>query len=76
MPAGCYATTTQFLRVLREACGSERLLPGGLSVPVEQIDQIAKAMVKATPDAIVAGPELQLRATPRTNPDHTANRHD
>jgi ABC-type uncharacterized transport system substrate-binding protein len=38
------------------------VIPGGFSVPVAQIDQVAEAMVKAAPDAIVAGPELQLRA--------------
>ena len=60
------AVTTAFFEELRAAGFAEgqnlSILPGGFGVPVEQIDQIAKAMVKATPDAIVAGPELQLRA--------------
>ena len=38
------------------------VVPGGFSVPVARIAEVAEAMVKAAPDAIVAGPELQLRA--------------
>jgi putative ABC transport system substrate-binding protein len=57
---------TAFFDELRAAGFAEgqnlSILPGGFGVPVKQIDQVAKAMVKATPDAIVAGPELQLRA--------------
>jgi putative ABC transport system substrate-binding protein len=39
-----------------------RVIPGGFGVPVERIDEVAETIVKASPDAIVAGPELQLRA--------------
>ena len=38
------------------------VLPGGFSVPIARIAETAEAMVKAEPDAIVAGPDLQLRA--------------
>jgi putative ABC transport system substrate-binding protein len=60
------AVTMAFFDELRAAGFAEgqnlSILPGGFGVPVEQIDQVARAMVKAAPDAIVAGPELQLRA--------------
>ena len=38
------------------------VIPGGFGVPIERIGDVAEAMVKAAPDAIVAGPELPLRA--------------
>ena len=38
------------------------VLPGGFSVPIARIAETAEAMVKAEPDAIVAGPDPQLRA--------------
>jgi putative ABC transport system substrate-binding protein len=37
------------------------IVPGGFNVPTARIAEVAEAMVKAAPDAIVAGPELQLR---------------
>src|SRR5271165_3898770 len=36
--------------------------PAGFEVRREQIDEKAEALVKAAPDAIIGGPELQLRA--------------
>jgi putative ABC transport system substrate-binding protein len=36
--------------------------PAGFEVRREQIDERAEALVKAAPDAIIGGPELQLRA--------------
>jgi putative tryptophan/tyrosine transport system substrate-binding protein len=60
------AVTTAFFDELRATGFAEgrnlSTLPGGFGVPVAQIDQVARAMAKAAPDAIVAGPELQLRA--------------
>jgi putative tryptophan/tyrosine transport system substrate-binding protein len=38
------------------------VIPGGFSVRTEQIAEVAAVMVKAAPDAIIAGPDLQLRA--------------
>jgi putative ABC transport system substrate-binding protein len=38
------------------------VLPGGFEVRNEQLVELAAALVKAAPDAIVAGPELPLRA--------------
>jgi putative ABC transport system substrate-binding protein len=38
------------------------VLPGGFDVSNEQLAEPAAALVKAAPDAIVAGPELPLRA--------------
>jgi putative tryptophan/tyrosine transport system substrate-binding protein len=38
------------------------VLPGGFDVRNEQLTELAAALVKAAPDAIVAGPELPLRA--------------
>jgi ABC-type uncharacterized transport system substrate-binding protein len=38
------------------------VVAGGFGVPIERIGDVAEAMVKAAPDAIVAGPELPLRA--------------
>ena len=38
------------------------VIPGGFSVRNDQIAEVAATMVKAAPDAIVGGPELQLRA--------------
>ena len=38
------------------------VLPGGFEVRDEQVVQLAAALVKAAPDAIVAGPERPLRA--------------
>jgi ABC-type uncharacterized transport system substrate-binding protein len=38
------------------------VIPSGFGVRNEQIAVLAEAMVKAVPDAIVAGPELQIRA--------------
>lgn len=38
------------------------VIPGGFDVPTEAITDRAAALVKAAPDVIVAGPELQLRA--------------
>ena len=35
---------------------------GGFDVPIERIAEVAAALVKAAPDAIVGGPELQLQA--------------
>src|SRR5262249_20721511 len=35
---------------------------GGFGVAIERIGEVAETMVKAAPDAIVAGPELPLRA--------------
>jgi putative tryptophan/tyrosine transport system substrate-binding protein len=38
------------------------VLPGGFDVRNEQLAELAAALVKAAPDAIVVGPELPLRA--------------
>jgi putative ABC transport system substrate-binding protein len=38
------------------------VVPGGFAVPNDQLAQRAAVMVEAAPDAIVGGPELQLRA--------------
>ena len=38
------------------------VVPGGFDVPIERFAEMAEAMVKAAPDAIVAGPELPMRA--------------
>ncbi|MFL4980871.1 MAG: ABC transporter substrate-binding protein [Xanthobacteraceae bacterium] len=38
------------------------VIPGGFGVPVDAIAERALALVRAAPDVIVAGPELQLRA--------------
>ena len=38
------------------------IVPGGFNVPIARIPEVAETMVKAAPDVIVAGPELQLRA--------------
>lgn len=38
------------------------VIPGGFGVPNEQIAELTQAIVKAAPDAIVCGPELQIRA--------------
>ena len=38
------------------------VVPGGFDVPVERLAEVAEAVVKAAPDAIVAGPELPMRA--------------
>jgi len=38
------------------------IVPGGFDVPAARIAEVAETMVKAAPDAIVAGPDLQLRA--------------
>src|ERR1700732_1317224 len=38
------------------------LVPGGFGVRSEQINEFAKAIVAAAPDAIVCGPELPIRA--------------
>jgi putative ABC transport system substrate-binding protein len=37
------------------------VVPGGFDVPTEQLAKHAAALVKAAPDAIVAGPELPIR---------------
>jgi putative tryptophan/tyrosine transport system substrate-binding protein len=38
------------------------VVSGGFNVPIARIAEVTEAMVKAAPDAIVAGPELQLRS--------------
>jgi ABC-type uncharacterized transport system substrate-binding protein len=38
------------------------VVPGGFNAPIARIPEVAEAVVKAAPDAIVAGPDLQLRA--------------
>jgi putative tryptophan/tyrosine transport system substrate-binding protein len=38
------------------------VIPGGFDVPNDRLTEHAVALVKAAPDAIVAGPELPLRA--------------
>src|SRR3954452_7276441 len=38
------------------------IIPGGFDAQVDLLAERAEAMVKATPDAIVGGPEVQLRA--------------
>jgi putative ABC transport system substrate-binding protein len=38
------------------------VLPGGFEVPIDQLDEVADTMVRAAPDAIVAGPDPVLRA--------------
>ena len=38
------------------------IIPGGFDAQVDLLAERAEAMVKATPDAIVGGPEPQLRA--------------
>ena len=38
------------------------IIPGGFDVQVDLLAERAEAMVKAEPDAIVGGPEPQLRA--------------
>ena len=38
------------------------VVPGGFDVPIARFAEVAEAMVKAAPDAIVAGPELPMRA--------------
>jgi putative ABC transport system substrate-binding protein len=42
------------------------VLPGGFDVHDEQIAELAAALVKAVPDAIIAGPERPLRALQNT----------
>src|SRR5262249_7753297 len=42
--------------------GNLSMIPGGFGVAIERIGKVAETMVKAAPDAIVAGPELPLRA--------------
>jgi hypothetical protein len=42
--------------------GNLSMIPGGFGVAIERIGEVAETMVKAAPDAIVAGPELPLRA--------------
>jgi len=42
--------------------GNLSIIPGGFGVAIERIGEVAETMVKAAPDAIVAGPELPLRA--------------
>src|SRR6201984_990737 len=42
--------------------GNLRMIPGGFGVAIERIGEVAETMVKAAADAIVAGPELPLRA--------------
>jgi putative ABC transport system substrate-binding protein len=42
--------------------GNLEVLPGGFEPRNEQLAELAAALVKASPDAIVAGPELPLRA--------------
>ena len=37
-------------------------IPGGFGVPASQINKVAAEMVKAAPDAIIAGPDPELRA--------------
>jgi hypothetical protein len=37
------------------------VLPGGFGVCNEELTELAADLVKAAPDAIVAGPELPLR---------------
>jgi putative ABC transport system substrate-binding protein len=39
-----------------------KVVPGGFDARDEQFVELATALVKAAPDAIVAGPELPLRA--------------
>jgi putative tryptophan/tyrosine transport system substrate-binding protein len=38
------------------------VIPGGFSVPNDQIASVAASLVAASPDVIIAGPELPLRA--------------
>jgi len=38
------------------------IIQGGFDVPNDRLEEQAAALVKAAPDAIVAGPELPLRA--------------
>jgi len=38
------------------------IIPGGFGVPNDQIVSVAASLVAASPDVIVAGPELPLRA--------------
>jgi putative tryptophan/tyrosine transport system substrate-binding protein len=42
--------------------GNLSVIPGGFGVAIERIGEVAETMVKPAPDAIVAGPELPLRA--------------
>jgi putative tryptophan/tyrosine transport system substrate-binding protein len=42
--------------------GNLSVIPGGFGVAIERIGEVAETVVKAAPDAIVAGPELPLRA--------------
>ena len=47
------------------------VIPGGFGVRNEQIAELTQAIIKAGPDAVVCGPELQIRAlqaTTRTIP--------
>ena len=41
------------------------VIPGGFSIPNDQIASFAASLVAASPDVIVAGPELPLRALQR-----------
>src|SRR5262249_54134829 len=38
------------------------VVPGGLNVRLDQLAHVAAIVVKAAPDVIIGGPELQLRA--------------
>src|ERR1700730_2014407 len=38
------------------------VIPGGFGVPNDQIPRVAASLVAASPDVIVGGPELPLRA--------------
>jgi putative tryptophan/tyrosine transport system substrate-binding protein len=49
------------------------VVSGGFDVPIERFAEVAEAMVKAAPDAIVAGPELPMRAVQtRTRPSRSS----
>ena len=55
--------------------GQNLLVVGGFGMRNDQIDSIAASVVAASPDAIVAGPELPLRALQKFDSYHPAYRN-
>ena len=51
----CASTASLKVRILL-------VIPGGFGVPNDQIASVAASLVAASPDVIIAGPELPLRA--------------
>lgn len=38
------------------------VIPNGFEAPGDNVDELARALIDAKPDVVIAGPELQLRA--------------